>query len=110
MFKVAGWDILVDVGHAHQRLVQFFYILSIQFDSELVTGQDGLSGGGDVFAIAVDIHDYTMVGKFERIDLFPVEIGSGHHLHIQSQPFLLPEYRFVDHLFIEHYVERLNFQ
>ena len=57
MFKVAGRDILVDVGHAHQRLVQFFYILSIQFDSELVTGQDGLSGGGDVFAVAVDIDD-----------------------------------------------------
>ena len=66
-FKVAGRDILVDVGHANQWLVQFLYILGVQFDGELVTGEYGLSGGGDVFAVAVDIHDYAMVGKFERI-------------------------------------------
>lgn len=62
-FKVAGRDILVDVGHANQWLVQFLYILGVQFDGELVTGEYGLSGGGDVFAVAVDIHDYAMVGK-----------------------------------------------
>ena len=50
------------------------------------------------FAVAVDIHDYAMVGKFERIDLLAVEIGSGHHFHVQSQPLLLTEGRFVDHL------------
>ena len=72
-FKVAGRDILVDVGHANQWLVQFLYILGVQFDGELVTGEYGLSGGGDVFAVAVDIHDYAMVGKFERIDLLAVE-------------------------------------
>ena len=37
-FKVAGRDILVDVGHANQWLVQFLYILGVQFDGELVTG------------------------------------------------------------------------
>ena len=109
-FKVAGRDILVDVGHANQWLVQFLYILGVQFDGELVTGEYGLSGGGDVFAVAVDIHDYAMVGKFERIDLLAVEIGSGHHFHVQSQPLLLTEGRFVDHLFIEHYVEWLYSQ
>ena len=46
-FKVAGRDILVDVGHANQWLVQFLYILGVQFDGELVTGEYGLSGGGD---------------------------------------------------------------
>ena len=53
-FKVAGRDILVDVGHANQWLVQFLYILGVQFDGELVTGEYGLSGGGDVLPALSD--------------------------------------------------------
>lgn len=89
------------------------YSFSISWASSSIVswspGKDGFAGRRDVFAVAVDIYDYAMVGEFERIDLFPVEIGSGHHFHIQCQPFLLPEGRFVDHLFVEHHVERLYF-
>ena len=64
---------LVDIGHAHQWFVQFLYILGIQFDGELVTGENGLSGRRDVFTVAVDIYDYAMVGKFESVDLFAIK-------------------------------------
>jgi len=36
------------VFHANQWLVQFLYILGVQFDGELVTGEYGLSGGGEI--------------------------------------------------------------
>ena len=57
-------DILVDVGHANQWLVQFLYSLGGQFDGELVTGEYGLSGGGDVLSL---IHICNNVSRLPEL-------------------------------------------
>ena len=54
---------LIDICHTNQRLVQLLDVLGIDFKSQLVAGQDRLSGRREVFAVAVDIDDDAVIGQ-----------------------------------------------